>query len=278
MARVLITGCSSGIGLLTAARFAREGERVFASLRNPAKAGELERLAREESLPIEVLTLDVTDPDSVETAVKQVESEGPLDVLVNNAGIEVRSSIEDADDDAVLKQFDTNVFGPLRMIRAVIPGMRANGSGTIVNVSSIAGLVGRPYGGLYSASKHAIEGLTEALHLEIAHEGIRLVLIEPGVFDTALHDNLIYPPRFNPDSPHWERSARFDEAMSRLSPDGQRPDASAVADAIWDAVHDPAPRLRYLVGGDAQMIAQVHREKSFEEFDATLRLALDWKD
>src|SRR6185295_15570580 len=123
---------------------------------------------------------DVVEPASIRSAVDEVLAAGPVDVLVNNAGIECRSSIEDADDRDVLRQFDTNVFGLLRVTRAVLPAMRARRRGTIVNVSSIAGLVSRPYGGLYSATKHAIEAISEALHFEVQPFGIRVVLIEPG--------------------------------------------------------------------------------------------------
>ena len=278
MANVLITGCGGGIGLLSAAHFARQGDRVFATLRSPAKARELERTRRAESLPIEILTLDVLDPASVEEAVKQVEAEGGVDILINNAGIEVRSSIEDADEEKIRLQFDTNVFGALRLIRAVLPAMRERGAGTIVNVSSIAGLVGRPYGGLYAASKHALEAISETLHLEVGVLGIRVILIEPGQYDTPLHDSYVYPESFNSDSPYWERCQRFESALSKLSPDGQRADPQEVAECIYHAVHDPEPRLRYLVGQDALLIAGVHKEKSFEEFEATMRAALDWHD
>src|SRR5262249_9364288 len=248
METVLVTGCSSGFGLLTAATFARRGARVFATMRNLAKAGELERIAATERLPITITRLDVLDPASIEAAVGEVLAAGPIDVLVNNAGLELRSSIEDADDDDVRRQFDTNVFGTLRVIRAVLPAMRRRRSGTIVNLSSIAGLVGRPFGGLYAASKHALEAISESLYFELQPFGIRVVVVEPGQYATAFLDNVLDGQRFKPGSPYWERSARFDQALKRLRPGGRHGDPQEVADLIYEAVHARDPKLRWLAG------------------------------
>src|SRR5882724_960890 len=253
MAQVLITGCSSGFGLLTALRFARAGDRVFATMRTPAIAHDLVGVAESERLPLTVHRLDVCEPASIETALAEIAAAGGApDVLVNNAGIELRSSIEDASDDDVRKQFDTNVFGTLRVMRAVLPQMRARKGGTIVNLSSIAGLIARPFGGLYSATKHAIEAITEALHFEAAPLGIRVVLIEPGAYGTRLLDNAFPGEHFGPASPYWSFSERFEEALARLrSATGGMQDPQEVADLIYTAVNDPQPRLRYLAGRDA---------------------------
>src|SRR5512140_1015565 len=199
MANVFITGCSSGFGLLTALHFARQGDRVFATLRTPATADALHAAVAAERLPITVLELDVRDPASVTAAVRAA---GPIDVLVNNAGVELRSSIEDAAEEDVQWQFDTNVFGLLRVLRAVLPGMRERRAGIVVNVSSIAGLVSRPYGGLYAATKHAVEAITEALHFEVAPFGIRVVSIEPGQYGTRLLDNAVLGKGFTKASPY----------------------------------------------------------------------------
>ena len=183
MAVVLITGCSSGFGLLAALQFARKGDQVYATMRNPAKAGELEKAKSEEKLAIEVLQLDVTDEASVTNAVRQViDAAGRIDVLVNNAGIGAHGPIEETDDDEAKEIFETNFFGALRTIRAVLPQMREQKSGTIVNVSSLAGRVSPPFDGIYSASKFALESATEALHFEVHPFGIRMVLVEPGGF------------------------------------------------------------------------------------------------
>jgi len=278
MAHVLITGCSSGFGLLTALRFARAGNRVFATMRTPAGATELRRTAEAERLPLTVHRLDVCEPASIDAALAEVAAAGgALDVLVNNAGIECRSSIEDADDDDVRRQFETNVFGTLRVMRAVLPGMRQRRRGTIVNVSSIAGLVARPYGGLYSASKHALEAISEALHFEVQPFGIRVVLVEPGQYGTRLLDNA-YPGRgFTPASPYWAHSERFEGALARLRAGGAG-DAQEVADIIHDAVHATAPRLRYLAGQDAHMIAAAYKQMDFEGYEQAMRASLGWHD
>jgi NAD(P)-dependent dehydrogenase (short-subunit alcohol dehydrogenase family) len=279
MATVLITGCSSGFGLLTALAFARRDHRVVATMRDPARDEELARTVRAERLPVTVLPLDVRDPAQVTATVARAEADhGPLDVLVNNAGIELRSSIEDADEADVRRQFDTNVFGTVRMIQAVLPRMRERRAGTIVNLSSIAGLVSRPFGGFYAASKHAVEAITEALHYEVSPFGIRVLLIEPGQYGTRLLDNAYLGKRFTPASPYWERSTRFDEHIRRLAPGGVPADPAEVAQLICDVALAERPPLRTLAGGDAHMIAGAYRQVDFEAFEQSMRQALDWWD
>jgi len=273
--KVLVTGCSSGFGLLIALRFARAGDRVVATMRRPESAPpELTGPIAKEKLPITIARLDVCDPKSVEAAVREA---GEIDVLVNNAGIECRSSIEDADEEDVRKQFDTNVFGTLRVLRAVLPQMRARRRGTIVNISSIAGIVARPFGGLYSASKHALEAITEALHFEVQPLGIRVVLIEPGAYGTRLLDNAYPGRRFGPASPYWPVSERFEEALATLREGtGGMQDPQEVADLVHAAVNDPQPKLRYLAGRDAQMIATAYRQLDFEQFEQAMRRSMNW--
>ena len=156
--------------------------------------------------------------------------------------------------------------------------MRARRGGTIVNVSSIAGIVARPYGGLYAASKHALEAICEALHFEVQPFGVRVVLIEPGQYGTRLLDNAIVGSGFTPASPYWERAERFDEAIKKLRPGGVAGSAREVAELIHRAVHDPQPKLRYLAGGDADTIAATYRSLAFEDYERTMRQALDWFD
>lgn len=156
--------------------------------------------------------------------------------------------------------------------------MRARRRGTIVNVSSIAGIVARPYGGLYAASKHALEAISEALHLEVQPFGVRVVLIEPGQYATQLLDNAMVGSGFTEASPYWERSARFDVAIQKLRPGGVAGSAADVARLIYDAVNDPKPRLRYLAGHDAETIADTYRRLSFEDYERTMREVLDWWD
>lgn len=268
--KVLITGSNSGFGLLSALGFARAGHDVVATMRDPAKGEELRAAAAAEGLPIEIRRLDVTDDDSVAAAI---HDPGDLDVVVNNAGFEVRAAMELVDDALLDRQLDTNVRGPMRVIRAVLPAWRQRGSGVIVNVSSIAGLVAVPFGGAYAASKHALEAITEALHYELEPFGVRVALVEPGRFATAFQANIVSPPAWDT-SAYFERSERFRDALQALG-DGSG-DPQQVADAIIAAATDATTPLRTLVGDDAVLIASVRAQGDFEQFEATMRAALDW--
>ncbi len=280
MAWVLVTGCSSGFGKLTALLFARHGHTVFATMRDTARAGPMAAMAAEEGIDVRVLALDVTDPSSVTSAVAEAEDAagGALDVVVNSAGVELRGAVESVSDAEVVAQFDTNVFGVVRVVRAVLPGMRARRAGVIVNVSSIAGLVARPYGGIHSATKHAVEAISEALHHEVRPFGIRVAVVEPGQFETELLANATVAEGFGPDSPYREASDRFDRAIRGLSPDGRRAPAEVVAETIVAVAFDEHAGLRHLVGSDADLIMSIRNSGDFEHFDRTIRAALDWDD
>jgi NAD(P)-dependent dehydrogenase (short-subunit alcohol dehydrogenase family) len=274
MACVLITGSNSGFGKLAALSFARQGHEVVATMRTAAKGDDLRAVADAEQLPIEIRRLDVCDPASVVGAIGDPQA---IDVVVNNAGFEVAGALELVDDELWARQLDTNVIGPMRVVRAVLPAWRARGHGTIVNVSSIAGVVGSPFGGAYSASKHALEGLSEVLHFETAGFGIRVRLIEPGRFDTGFHDNIVTVDGW-PESEYFDRATRFREAQGALTGDGPAPDAQDVADAIVRAALDPDAPFRTFVGNDAQLFHSVKSTMSFEEFEAVMRDTLDWHE
>jgi NAD(P)-dependent dehydrogenase (short-subunit alcohol dehydrogenase family) len=277
MSVVLITGCNSGFGFHASLSFARQGHDVYATVRNLERATPLYEAAKAEGLELHVVRLDVRDADSVDAAVAEImEREGRIDVCVNNAGIEVRGPIEECSDDETLVQFDTNVFGLLRLVRAVLPVMRAQGSGVIVNVGSLAGLVARPYGGLYSATKHAVEAITESLHFECAQFGIRVAVVEPGQFETEFLNNAIIAERFTDDSIYKASSDRFDAALARLSPDGKPAPAEVVAEAIVAIAEDDGAGLRHLVGADAELVWSVRSGSTFEQYEETMRAALDW--
>lgn len=187
---VLITGCSTGIGRATALAFGRSGDRVYATMRNPARGVELQQAIVDEGLDTEILTLDVTDDASVRLAVGTIEKrEARIDIAVNNAGIGPFAPVERTDDDHWLTTFDTNLFGAVRVARATLPGMRRNRGGAIINVSSIAGrLASIPTQGAYAASKHALCALTDSLVAECAQFGITAHCIEPGFFATSIMD------------------------------------------------------------------------------------------
>src|SRR6476646_813021 len=175
---VLITGCSTGIGRATAERLVEDGWNVHATARRPET---IEDLAKSGCT---VQAIDVTDEDSMATAVEEAEKDGPIGALVNNAGYSQSGAIETIPMDSVRRQFETNVFGLMRMCQLVLPSMRAAGSGRIVNLSSMGGKLTFPGGGVYHATKHAVEALSDALRFEVAGFGIRVVLIEPGLITT----------------------------------------------------------------------------------------------
>jgi NAD(P)-dependent dehydrogenase (short-subunit alcohol dehydrogenase family) len=279
MSVVLITGCSTGFGKLAAVEFARRGDTVFASMRNTSKSGSLLDAAKAAGVSVEVIVLDVNDRASVDAAVADVARRaGRIDVLVNNAGIGTHGPVEDYDDDEVARIFETNVFGLVRVVRAVAPRMRAQGSGTIINLGSITGVVAAPFGGIYAASKHAVEALSDALHYELHPFGVRVVLVEPGGFDTGFSGNVAPARRFTEGSAYIDLDRRFSEAGTRLPGSGQRADASVVANVIVDAAHAESPKRRYLVGQDAELIGSLHKQMSDEDFEKAMRTTLDFWD
>ncbi|MEI8241079.1 MAG: SDR family oxidoreductase [Actinomycetota bacterium] len=273
MSNVLITGCSSGFGELAALTFADHGHRVFATMRTPGKSAAI--AARGD---IEQVALDVTSADSVDAAVAEVIARaGSIDVLINNAGIEVFGAVHLLSDSDVTQQFDTNVLGVVRTVRAVVPHMLAKGGGAIVNVGSVAGLVGAPYGGLYAASKHAVEALTESMHFELSQQGIRVCVIEPGQFATALGANSAYAAAMVEGSPEYERWQRYRLAQRKLV-NGEPADPQLVADAIYRAATERPGVLRHPVGVDADLVLGAKRSMPFEDFDVAMRAVLDWHD
>ena len=277
MAVVVITGCSSGFGMLAALEFARRGDSVYATMRNTAKADRLRTGAEAAGVAVEVLQLDVNDIRSVGAAIEEViRREGRIDVLVNNAGIGIEGAVEDFDDDEVLAVFETNLFGVIRVTRAVLPHMRSQGSGTIVTVGSLNGKVASPFSGIYSASKHAVEALSDALYYELQPFGIRVVLIEPGGFETEIETNSRPARRFTGGSVYLEAGRRFAEALERLPGGWLRADAKIVADVIVDAAKSEQPQRRYLVGQDAELIGGLHKKMSDDEFEKAVRTLLDW--
>lgn len=276
MSNVLITGTSSGFGKLAALQFARKGDNVFASMRNVAKGGEIEEAASKENLSLKVLQLDVLSDDSVNKAVDHVINDaGSIDVLVNNAGFEIRGAVEEVSDAEARAQFDTNVFGLLRVTRAVLPHMRSRGSGRIINVSSVAGVVGVPFGGLYAASKHAVEALTETMYWELHPFGVSVCLIEPGAFPTEFSSNIQVADAHD-SGPYKQTADEFRNRVGRLAPGGQPQDPKEVADAICNAAYDESLKLRYPVGGDANLIVGAYKQMDFEGFAEAMRQALDW--
>jgi len=249
----LITGCSSGFGLLAAVEMARAGFRVVATMRNLEKRGPLDAAAKEAGVELDVRRLDITEFDSLPGFIDQlVRDSGRLDVLVNNAGMAVSGFAEDMLLSEIRRQFETNFFGHVALTKAALPVMRKQRSGHIIQISSISGLVAQPVISSYSASKHALEGWSEALRLETHSLGIRVVLVEPGAYATDIWvKNVVLGERVNtPESPNYERIRRFVQFVQQEVP---KRDPREVAQLIAKIAQDPNPRLRYITGADAHM-------------------------
>lgn len=189
MSNILITGCSTGIGFATAIMLAKNNHVVFATMRHPSQNRELQDVADNKSLPIIILPLDVTDDDSIKNAMAQVLFHaGKLDVLINNAGIGTLGSVEELPLENFISEMDTNYIGTVRCSKAVLPHMRQNRSGCIINISSVGGKLYNYFNAPYSASKAAVEAFSECLAMEVLPFGIRVAVVEPGVTDTPLQD------------------------------------------------------------------------------------------
>lgn len=264
MSVVLITGSSTGIGEATALHFARLGDTVYATMRTPDRSGgKLRAAAEEDGLDLHLLALDVTDDASVERAVGQaVDRSGVIDVLVNNAGVSQLSSIEEVPVDAAKGLFETNVFGALRMMQAVLPGMRERRGGTIVNVSSVAGRIVSAGHGVYAASKHALEALSEAAAIEMRRFGVRVIVIEPGFISTPILDK---GAAVNvEDSVHAPLLGRMRAMYLDARANAEPP--SVVAEVIAAALADPEPKLRYQAGLGASSLLDGRTNVSDEEW------------
>ncbi len=252
----VVTGSSSGIGLLTAVELALNGYRVVATMRNLANSGRLEEAAQKAGVRerIYVLRLDITEFESLAGAVDEIiRSHDGIDVLVNNAGFSVAGFAEDMTLDELRHQLETNFFGNAAMTKAVLPVMRAQKSGHIITVTSVAGRLGQPMLSAYSASKYALEGWSESLRIETHSLGIRVALVEPGAYDTGIWERnvVIAKGSLDPASPNKERSQRFAEFVKNSAKN--RRDAREVAQLIVRIAGEPNPNLRYLIGGDAKM-------------------------
>jgi NAD(P)-dependent dehydrogenase (short-subunit alcohol dehydrogenase family) len=263
----LVTGTSTGIGFATALHLARHGHTVVATMRNLAKAGPLQEAARGEGLPVTIRELDVTRQESIDRAVAATrEAEGPVDVLVNNAGIGGAAPLELVPEAEHRAMFEANYWGAIRMIQAVLPSMRERRTGVIVNVTSIAGRVATPNQIPYSASKHALAAASEALAHEVAAFGIRVAIIEPGVIMTAIFENSAGATRYDKASPYRQimrRNGKFFAAGFRNP--GQ---PETVAATILEAITTDRPRLRYPVGVDAEGMAAGRARITDEEWIA----------
>lgn len=280
MKSVLITGCSSGLGLATAVTLAKNGFRVFATVRTLDKRGDLDKALAEAGATATVLPLDVTDEAAVNTTVAQVISEaGGIDALVNNAGLAIGGFVEDFSLAEIRAQMETNFFGLVALTKAVLPSMRQKRSGRIVNISSIGGRVGNPIIAPYVASKFAVEGFSESLSFEAALFGVSIVLIEPGAYRTDIFEKnrRIAAHALDPASPYAaimpKIEARVNERVGKHAGDPQE-----VADCVLHALTVEKPHLRYLVSTNAKVMAYLHRFLGFSAYAAMVRRVFGWSD
>ena len=264
MSNILITGANSGFGLLTTRRFAQAGHTVHAGFRSKSRAGDLEALAAKHS-EVRPIRLDVTDQASIDAAVAEARKAGPIDILVNNAGYELAGPVEALSDDALSRQFDTNVFGMVRMVRAVAADMRSRQQGAIVNLSSILGWVTLPYSAAYAASKHAVEALSEGLWFEFAPFGVRVAVVEPGVFQTGFQSSVVTAADLVEGSPHWANFQRYGEAMRAMVRTSSS-DPNEVAELVFEAATTATPKFRYVAGEDARAFIPAYKSMEFEAF------------
>ena len=274
---VLITGCSSGLGKTTARHFAAEGWNVVATMRKPDPS-----LASDYADQMLVLPLDVTDPASIETAIAAgVERFGRIDAVVNNAGISVVSIFEATAKETIRGIFETNVFGIMNVVQAIIPHLRNHGGGTIVNISSGVGLAAVPLLALYTATKHAVEGLAESLSYELESQNILVKLVEPGAMRTtnftsntmAASQAVSVPASYRPYFDHMMQSM-----MNYPFPDA---DEDQVVATIYAAATDPSHRLRYLAGPDTEEMARLRWSTSEDEYLTTMNRLMGqsaWRD
>ncbi|HUJ39681.1 MAG TPA: SDR family oxidoreductase [Candidatus Acidoferrales bacterium] len=248
---VLITGATDGLGRAMAVFLAANGYRVFAAGRSAEKRASLDQLAAERKLLIETLDMDVADDASVSRAVARVlERAGRVDVLINNAGIAYVAVLEEIRLDDLRRQFETNVFGLLRVTQAVLPAMRERRAGRILNVSSIAGKIALPLMGPYASSKHAVEGLSDSLRLELAPFGVRVILIEPGFIPTNMSSTSLdlssaYASRAEK-SPYASIYRSFRD-MWKQTTTAARTTPEDCARVVLRALLDTPPRARYTV-------------------------------
>jgi NAD(P)-dependent dehydrogenase (short-subunit alcohol dehydrogenase family) len=258
--RVLVTGAARAIGRATAEILAARGHEVVATARDVTLLADL---------PVDrILPLDVSDDASVAAAV---EAAGELDGVVNNAGRTGSGPLEDYPLDDFARVLDVNALGPLRLVQAVVPQWRRRGrGGVLVNVSSVQGRIGTPLEGVYAASKHALEALSEVLHYELGHFGIRVVIIEPGYIAPGMKHTADHagPDVYRALHEQWSGTAEA------LAGPGGRPGPELVGHAVADALEDPSTPLRVEVGDDAAMVLALRRDQSDAEFEATMRQAL----
>ena len=261
MPSVLITGTSKGIGFETALAFGRAGYRVHATMRNPSASPELAQVAARDRLPITVSAMDVDSDESVASAMAAIhQAHGPVDVLVNNAGVEQAGAVEELPMAAFRSVMETNYFGVIRCVQSVAPHMRKRGTGCIINVASVAGRIASAPLTPYMASKWALEALSEGLAGELKTFGVRVLIVEPGIIDTAMARRIEDQPGQSAYRQHARFASLFEASLKHPTP------PSVVAGKILEIAGNGTWQLRHPVGPDAEPFLQWRRGMTDEEW------------
>ena len=263
----VVTGSSSGIGFETALLLARSGFHTYASMRNLGKSKNITEITDKEKLPLQVVQLDVNDDRSVIEAIDKIVAENQkIDVLVNNAGYGLFGSLEDLSIEEIKVQFETNFFGVVRVTQQVLPVMRKQNTGIIVNVSSVGGQIGIPGLSAYHSTKFALEGLSESISYELEPFGIRVVIIEPGVIRTnIINSSIIAKKALDPKSPYFSLMKKLENSFKSMMENATASSPpEEVAKIVLQAVTSESPQLRYAVGNDAITLLQAKRMSDAE--------------
>jgi NAD(P)-dependent dehydrogenase (short-subunit alcohol dehydrogenase family) len=289
----VVTGTSTGIGFETSLLLARNGFYTYATMRDTLKSDKIEKIANKENLPLEVLSMDVDNDDSVRNAIEKIiDEKQKIDILVNNAGYGLFGALEDISIEEIKKQFETNLFGAIRTIKEVLPTMREQKNGIIVNVTSIAGVVGIPAECIYVSTKFALEGLSESISYELQSYGIKVILIEPGVINTNFVPNIKFPNKTNDKSQQTllKEEKEGESEINSSSNDIKKKNslyysntidtflshyypamrnallpkevATVILEALKNASNSPESLFRYIVGEDAKTFAQAKKNMS----------------
>jgi NAD(P)-dependent dehydrogenase (short-subunit alcohol dehydrogenase family) len=261
MASVLITGTSTGIGLATALTLGRAGHHVYATMRDPSRSPELSQKTAQEKLPIKISVMDVDSDTSVKTAIAEIQKEaGQIDVLVNNAGVERNGSIEELPLSEFRAVMETNYFGVIRCIQALLPSMRQRRSGSIINIASVAGHIANSPLAPYTASKFALEALSEVLAGEMKTFNVRVAIVEPGIIDTPMARRLKEPSHESP----YAQQKRFAHLFAASLKQPAQP--SLVADKVLEIIDGGTWQLRHPVGPDALPLLGWRKSMTDEEW------------
>ena len=269
----LVTGSSSGIGFETSLALARDGFYTFATMRDVSKGDKLMEISKKENLMIDIIELDVNKEDSIKNTVQNImEKKQRIDLLVNNAGWGLWGSVEDVSVDEFKTQFETNFFAIIRMIQEVLPIMRKQNSGNIVNISSVAGRIGFPISPAYISSKFALEGLSESLRFELMPFGINVIIIEPGVIKTNFFEPIRLAKKAENTDVYRDITTKVISGVKMMAQMGTEP--KVVADTIIKAIKEEKPLPRYVVGNDASMFLEAKKMKTDIEFENYLKKEL----